>query len=162
MSHNKRILLCWLLIAAAVIVADQVSKQVILAAFHPGEQRALTGFLSMTLVYNTGASFGLLADMGGWQRWFFTLLALGVCLWILVMLWKEPRQKLQNTALSLILGGALGNVIDRLLHGAVVDFLDFHLSGWHWPAFNLADSGIVAGAALWVLASFLGQRERKP
>jgi signal peptidase II len=121
----------------------------------------LTGFFNLTLVYNTGASFGLLADMGGWQRWLFTLLALGICLWILVMLWKQPQRRLQNTAFSLILGGALGNVTDRLAHGAVVDFLDFHLASWHWPAFNLADSGITAGAVLLVLASFLEQREAK-
>jgi signal peptidase II len=160
MSDTRRFFF-WLLAAAAVIAADQASKLLILARFHHGEQMPLTGFFNLTLVYNTGASFGLLADMGGWQRWLFTLLALGICLWILVMLWKQPQQKLQNTALSLIMGGALGNVIDRLWHGAVVDFLDFHLAGWHWPAFNLADSAITAGAVLWVLASFLEQREAK-
>ncbi|MDR0736295.1 MAG: signal peptidase II [Zoogloeaceae bacterium] len=158
---NKGIFFFWLLVAAAVLAADQASKSVILAYFRHGEQLPLTGFFNLTLVYNTGASFGLLANMGGWQRWLFTLLALGICLWILVMLWKHPRQRLQNTALALIMGGALGNVIDRLLHGAVVDFLDFHLAGWHWPAFNLADSGITAGAALLILGALLEQREVK-
>ncbi|MDR1349169.1 MAG: signal peptidase II [Zoogloeaceae bacterium] len=158
---DKKIFLFWLLIAAAVIAADQASKFVILACFYPGEQAPLTSFFNLTLVYNAGASFGLLANMGGWQRWLFTLLAMGISLWILVMLWKHPRQKLQNTALALIMGGALGNVIDRLLHGAVVDFLDFHLANGHWPAFNLADSGITVGAVLLVLASFLERREDK-
>ncbi|MDR2625197.1 MAG: signal peptidase II [Zoogloeaceae bacterium] len=158
---DKKVFFLWLIAAAAVLAADQASKHVVLAYLQYGEQVPLTGFFSLTLVYNTGASFGLLADMGGWQRWLFTLLALGICLWILVMLWKHPRMRLQNTAFSLIMGGALGNVMDRLMHGAVVDFLDFHLAKWHWPAFNLADSGITAGALLLVLSGLLEQRGSK-
>jgi signal peptidase II len=151
----------WLALAAAVTLADQASKLAILAHFHYGEQMPLSGFFNLTLIHNTGVSFGLLANMGGWQRWLFTVLALFICAWIGVMLWKNPRQKLQSTALALIMGGALGNVIDRLAYGAVVDFLDFHLGGWHWPTFNLADSGITLGAALLILSGFLEQRRGK-
>ncbi|MDR2365569.1 MAG: signal peptidase II [Zoogloeaceae bacterium] len=160
-ASSPKTFFLWLALAAAVTLADQASKLVILACFHLGEQMPLNGFFNLTLVYNTGASFGLLANMGGWQRWLFTALALFVCLWIGVMLWKNPRQRLQGTALALIMGGALGNVIDRLVRGAVVDFLDFHLTSWHWPAFNLADSGITLGAALLILAGLLEQREGK-
>jgi signal peptidase II len=161
MTHKQNPFFLWLLLAALVVAADQASKFAVLAHFHLGEQAPLSSFFNLTLVYNPGASFGLLANMGGWQRWLFTALALGICLWIGIMLWKTPRQRLQNTALALIMGGALGNVIDRLVHGAVVDFLDFHLENWHWPAFNLADSGITLGAVLLVLASFLEAREAR-
>jgi signal peptidase II len=104
---------------------------------------------------NPGAAFSFLADQPGWQRWFFTILALAVSAWITLELRRHPEHKLLSLALALVMGGALGNVIDRLRFGAVVDFLDFHFAGWHWPAFNVADSAITVGVLLLVLHSFI-------
>jgi len=141
----------WYIIAAAVIIADLLSKLAILGRFQLHESVEVTSFFNLVLVYNRGAAFSFLSDAGGWQRWFFTVLALGVSAWIVLMLRRHPQQRLLCLALSLILGGALGNVIDRIRFGAVVDFLDFHVAGWHWPAFNVADSAITVGAVLLVL-----------
>jgi len=141
----------WLGLAAAIIALDQLSKWAVLRAFSLGESVEVTSFFNLVLVYNRGAAFSFLSDAGGWQKWFFIVLALGVSAWIFVMLRSEPHKRLQSLALSLILGGALGNVIDRVLYGAVVDFLDFHLAGAHWPAFNVADSAITIGAAALII-----------
>lgn len=148
----------WLLLAGGLILVDQLTKQAILARFQPGDGQAVTSFFNLVLVYNPGAAFSFLANAGGWQKGFFVLLALAISGWILHMLLAHPEQKRQNFALTLILGGAIGNVIDRLMYGAVVDFLDFHLAGWHWPAFNVADSCISIGAVLLVLDQLLSGR----
>ncbi|HJW24416.1 MAG TPA: signal peptidase II [Rhodocyclaceae bacterium] len=140
----------WLGLAGLVIVLDQITKQVVLGAFAPGEGREITPFFNLVLVYNRGAAFSFLAEAGGWQKWFFLALALAISAWIIGMLRRHAGERLLCLALSLILGGALGNVIDRVLYGAVVDFLDIHAAGWHWPAFNVADSAITVGAALLV------------
>lgn len=140
----------WLALAAGVIVLDQVTKWAILARFIPGERLELAPFFNLVLAYNPGAAFSFLSDAGGWQRWFFAALALGVSAWIVLTLKKHPEQRLQSWALTLIMGGALGNLIDRIAYGAVVDFLDFFVGAWHWPAFNVADSAICLGAALLV------------
>jgi signal peptidase II len=111
----------------------------------------VTSFLNWTLVYNPGAAFSFLAQAGGWQRWFFTgigLIAAVVMIWLIR---KNSSQTLFCLALSLILSGAIGNVIDRILYGAVVDFVDLHYAGWHWPAFNIADSAITIGVILLIL-----------
>ncbi len=110
----------------------------------------VTSFFNLVLVYNRGAAFSFLAGAGGWQREFFTVIALAASVWIIWLLYRHPRQSLFCLALALVLGGALGNVIDRIAIGAVVDFLDFHAYGWHWPAFNVADSAITCGAVLLV------------
>lgn len=138
----------WLGVAGLAIVLDQISKQAVLAAFALGEGREVTSFFNLVLVYNPGAAFSFLAGAGGWQKWFFLALALGISTWIVGMLKRHSEEKLLCLALSLILGGALGNVIDRVIYGAVVDFLDFHAAGRHWPAFNVADSAITLGAVL--------------
>jgi len=138
----------WLALAGLVVLADQAAKLAILAGFAPGEVRPVTGFFNLVLVYNPGAAFSFLAGAGGWQKWFFLALAFAISGWIVAMLRRHPDQRLLATALSLVLGGALGNVIDRFAYGAVVDFLDFYLAGWHWPAFNVADSAICLGAVL--------------
>lgn len=140
----------WLGLAGLVIVLDQITKLAVLGAFTLGESRELTGFFNLVLVYNRGAAFSFLSDAGGWQKWFFTVLALGISAWIVATLRRHSEETLLCLALSLIMGGALGNVIDRVAYGAVVDFLDFHVAGWHWPAFNVADSGITLGALLLV------------
>jgi len=138
----------WMALAALVVVLDQASKLVILRVFQLGERLELTAFFNLILTYNPGAAFSFLAGAGGWQKWFFVILALTISGWIVHMLYRQPQLRLQSAALSLIMGGALGNAIDRFIHGAVVDFLDFHYWGWHFPAFNLADSAITLGAIL--------------
>ena len=141
----------WLGMAVIVILFDQLTKIAIARTFEYGEFRRITSFFNLVLVYNPGAAFSFLAAAGGWQRWAFTGLGLVAALFIVWLLYRHSAQKLFCGALALILGGALGNVIDRLLYGHVIDFLDFHLRGWHWPAFNGADSAITCGAALLVL-----------
>ena len=140
----------WLGVALIVILFDQLSKIAISKVFAYGESVAITPFFNLVLVYNRGAAFSFLAAAGGWQRWAFTGLGIVAALVICYLLKRHGTQRLFCTALALILGGALGNVIDRLVYGHVIDFLDFHVRGWHWPAFNLADSAITIGAALLV------------
>lgn len=153
-------LLRWLALAGGLILVDQLTKLAVLARFQLGESLPLTSFFNLVLVYNPGAAFSFLADAGGWQKWFFVVLALAISGWIVHMLLAHPEQKRQNFALTLILGGAIGNVIDRVMYGAVVDFLDFHVAGWHWPAFNVADSAITIGAVLLVLDQLLSARNQ--
>ncbi len=144
-------LLPWLGVAVIAILCDQLSKLAITQTFAYGEGREVTGFFNLVLVYNPGAAFSFLAAAGGWQRWGFTVLGVVAALVICYLIKRHGSQKLFCAALSLIMGGALGNVIDRLIHGHVIDFLDFHLHRWHWPAFNLADSAICIGAALLII-----------
>lgn len=138
----------WLTLAAMILVADFLTKAWVLAAFHLHERVAVTSFFNLVLVFNAGAAFSFLSDAGGWQKWFFVILALAISAWLVAMIRQHANERLLPFALTLVLGGALGNVIDRLRFGAVVDFLDFHFAGWHWPAFNVADSAIVVGVIL--------------
>jgi len=144
----------WLALAALVLVLDQASKAWVLASFRLMESLAVTSFFNLVLVFNSGAAFSFLAGAGGWQKWFFVVLALAISLWLLNLLRKHAGERLLPMALALILGGAIGNVIDRLRFDAVVDFLDFHLAGYHWPAFNVADSAITVGVALMLWHQF--------
>jgi signal peptidase II len=138
----------WLALATFVVLLDQASKAWVLASFRYMESLVVTPFFNLVLVYNSGAAFSFLAGAGGWQKWFFVVLALGISLWLLSLLRQHAGERLLPLALSLILGGAIGNVIDRLRFDAVVDFLDLHLAGYHWPAFNVADSAITVGVLL--------------
>ena len=149
----------WLVLAVFVLILDQVSKTWMLANFRLVDRQTVTAFFNLVLVFNPGASFSFLADAGGWQKWFFVVLALAISLWLLKLLRKHAQERLLPAALSLILGGALGNVIDRLRFDAVVDFLDFHLAGYHWPAFNVADSAITVGVALMLWHQFRSGKE---
>lgn len=158
----------WLGLAVLLLVADQVTKQLILASYQLGDSTPVTGFFNIVRAHNTGAAFSFLAGAGGWQRWFFTAVGLGASVFIVWMLRAHPGQKLFSFALACILGGALGNVIDRLLHGYVVDFLDFHWSflagvfpGGHFPAFNLADTAISVGAVALILDEILRMRRSR-
>jgi signal peptidase II len=155
-----RRMLPWLALALAVIFFDQLTKIVIERAFNYGDVRPVTGFFNLVLTYNKGAAFSFLAGASGWQDEFLTTVGLGASAFILWLLAKHGGQRLFSLALALILGGALGNVIDRIAYGHVIDFLDFHAGGWHWPAFNLADSAIVAGAALLIFDEL--RRARRP
>lgn len=141
-------MLRWLLIAVAVVALDQASKYTAVTMLANQPPVEVTPFFNLLLVYNRGAAFSFLAGAAGWQRELFTGIAIVASIWMVYLLRRYPQQSLFCLALSLILGGALGNVIDRLSIGAVVDFLDFHAYGWHWPAFNVADSAITCGAAL--------------
>jgi signal peptidase II len=152
----------WLELAATVIVLDQLTKWVVLANIRFGETIYVAPFWNWVLTYNKGAAFSFLADQEGWQRWFFTVLALGVSAWIVVMLKKHWSETLLSLALALILGGALGNVIDRIRFGAVVDFIQWHAAGFYWPAFNVADSAICVGAALLIWDQFRPRSGAKP
>jgi signal peptidase II len=138
----------WLVVAAVIAVLDQLTKTWILERFQLHEGVVVTSFFNLVRAHNPGAAFSFLADAGGWQRWFFTALALVATVFITWLLRKHSEEKLFATALTLILGGAVGNVIDRLIHGYVVDFLQFHAGGRAFPSFNLADSAITLGAAL--------------
>ncbi|MBC3871830.1 signal peptidase II [Undibacterium oligocarboniphilum] len=145
-------LIPWLGLATIVILLDQVSKITITKLFAYGETLAVTGFFNLMLVYNKGAAFSFLAAESGWQRYLFTAIGLIAAAYITFLLKRHSSQKLFCWALSLIMGGALGNVIDRLLYGHVIDFLDFHYQElYHFPAFNIADSAITIGAALFIL-----------
>lgn len=148
----------WLGLAVLVVVFDQASKLLILRHFVVGDRLELTSFFNLILTYNPGAAFSFLAGAGGWQKWFFVVLAVGISVWIIIMLKKQGEELLLSLALSLVMGGAIGNVIDRFAYGAVVDFLDFHWAGWHFPAFNVADSAITVGAALILIEQLLAGR----
>ena len=140
----------WLTLSALLVALDQLSKYAITRLLTYGGNMEITPFFNLVLTYNSGAAFSFLSSASGWQRWFFIALALIAVIWILYLLRKYPRQVLFCFALCLILGGAVGNLIDRIWLGAVIDFLDFHAAGWHWPAFNVADSTITCGAVLLV------------
>ena len=149
----------WLWLTGVLVLLDQISKWVVLGTLQPGETRYVAPFWNWVLTFNPGAAFSFLSDAGGWQRWFFTLLALGVSGWIVVMLRQHRNEFRLSLALTLVLGGAVGNVIDRLRFGAVVDFIQWHVAGYYWPAFNLADSAICLGAALLLLDQLRSKAE---
>jgi signal peptidase II len=152
-------LLVWLGIALIVILADQFTKTLILGDFQLGDSRYVTPWLNVVRAHNTGAAFSFLAGAAGWQRWFFIGLGIVATGFIVWMLRRHGHQRLFSFALSLVLGGALGNVIDRLLHGYVIDFIQVHYrSVYYFPAFNVADSAITLGAALLILDELLRVR----
>ncbi|SDP58759.1 signal peptidase II Aspartic peptidase. MEROPS family A08 [Ralstonia sp. 25mfcol4.1] len=141
----------WMAFALLVVMIDQFFKVVITRSFQYAESRPVTSFFNLVLVYNKGAAFSFLADAGGWQRWFFTVLGVAVGGFIVWLLYRHTGQKMFCLAVSLILGGAVGNVVDRVIHGHVIDFLDFHWRNTHFPAFNVADCAITLGAILLIV-----------
>jgi signal peptidase II len=152
-------MLKWLWVSVLVIVLDQLTKLWAVSALDYAEPVAVVPFFNLTLLHNTGAAFSFLSEAGGWQRWFFALVALIISGVILGWLRRLPRDKVWLAiALALVLGGALGNVWDRLTLGYVIDFLDLYYRGWHWPAFNLADSAIFVGAAMLIIDSLRAER----
>jgi signal peptidase II len=142
----------WLIIAVLVIAFDQTSKQIVLAHLTYGESVRVTDFFDLVLLYNPGAAFSFLAEHSGWQRWFFIGLAFVICSWLIMLVRKHQAETLQPLAFSLVIGGALGNVVDRFQMGAVVDFLYFHIGSHGWPAFNVADSAICLGVGLMIVS----------
>ena len=151
----------WLGWALLILVADQVTKMLILGSYQLGDATPITPFFNIVRAHNTGAAFSFLAQAGGWQRWLFTGFGLLAALFILWQLHAHPGQKLFSFALASILGGAVGNVIDRMVHGYVVDFLDFYWASSHFPAFNIADAGISVGATLLILDELLRVRRQR-
>ena len=150
--------LAWLALSAAVVGIDQLSKWAVITAMRPGDERVVTGFFSLVLTFNTGAAFSFLRDAGDWARHFFSAVAIAAgCL--IVWLLRRGGDTWYCAGLALILGGALGNLWDRLTLGYVVDFLLFHWERWYYPAFNVADSAITIGAALLILDSFRQHRD---
>lgn len=148
----------WLALVAATLGLDQVTKLAVLAWLSPYEPLAVIPGLNLTLVFNTGAAFSFLSGAGGWQRWLFLALALLVSVVIAIWLWRlEPGQKVLAAGLSLVMAGAIGNAIDRVVYGHVVDFIDVYYQQLHWPAFNIADSAIVVGTGLILLSSLKGE-----
>ena len=165
-ARNPKFL--WLALAALVLALDQWSKWWVVGQFPLGYSEPWTSFFNLVRVHNEGAAFSFLSKAGGWQRWFFTALGLGAALFMLWLLIRHGTQKLFAFALSMLLGGAVGNVIDRLVHGHVIDFLDVHgpwlaplFSGGHFPAFNLADSAITLGACCLLLDELLRVRRAR-
>ncbi len=150
----------WLGLAVLVIVADQFTKTLILGWFQLGDSRPVTSFFNLVRVHNTGAAFSFLAGAGGWQRWFFIGLAIAISVWLLALLRQHAGERLMAGALALILGGAVGNVIDRIRIGAVTDFLHFHWQEHYFPAFNVADSCITIGVILMIWYELFGKRAK--
>jgi signal peptidase II len=157
-SKSASGMLQWLGLALVILIADQFTKVLIVGTYQLGDSTMVTQFFNVVRVHNSGAAFSFLAGAGGWQRWFFTVIGISAALIILWLLKSHAGQKLFSFAMACILGGAIGNVIDRLLYGYVVDFLDFHGLGWHFPAFNIADSAITVGAACLILDELLRVR----
>jgi signal peptidase II len=155
--------LMWLGLAAVLVVLDLWTKHLATANLELYRPVEVTRWLNMTLAHNSGAAFSFLAGAGGWQRWFFTVVAVGISIVLMIWLWRLPnRSRLLPVAISLVLGGAIGNLIDRVRFGYVVDFIDVHYQGWHWPAFNLADSVIVIGVILLLIEGFIPRRGPEP
>jgi signal peptidase II len=150
-GSSQSSMLPWLGVAAIALLIDQLSKITITKLFAYGDSITLTSFFNLVLVYNKGAAFSFLASETGWQRHLLTAVGIGAAVFILFLLKRHAGQRMFCWALALILGGALGNVLDRIMYGHVIDFLDVHAGGWHWPAFNVADSAICIGAVLFVL-----------
>jgi signal peptidase II len=155
-TRTRRSPLRWLWLSAGIIAADQATKHAMLAAFKPGEELPLAPFASLVLAFNRGAAFSFLAGEGGWQRWLFAVIAVAACV---AMTWflKRGGSALFCAGLALIIGGALGNLYDRLVLGHVVDFVLLHYRDWYYPAFNVADSAITIGAAALIIDSFRGR-----
>jgi signal peptidase II len=159
-------LLLWLGIALVILLADQLTKLLIVDSFALGDSQTVTTFFNLVRVHNSGAAFSMLSTASGWQRWFFTAIGIVATFFILWLLRSHPTQKLFCFALALVLGGAVGNVIDRIAYGHVVDFLDFHWDALspvffqgHFPAFNVADSAISVGAVCLILDELIRVRK---
>ena len=169
MARNaQRFLFVWLGIALTILLADQITKVLIIGSFQLGDSHTVTSFFNLVRVHNSGAAFSFLSSASGWQRWFFTAIGVGAAGFIVWLLRSHPNQRMFCFALALVLGGAIGNVIDRLLWGYVIDFLDFHWD-WlsplfyqgHFPAFNVADSAISVGTGCLILDELIRVRQTK-
>jgi signal peptidase II len=160
-NTSSRSMLPWLGLALVIFVVDQIAKMAIVDQYRLGDSMTVTSFFNIVRAHNTGAAFSFLSAASGWQRWLFTAIGAAAAVFIVWMLRSHAGQRMFSFALACILGGAVGNVVDRLLHGHVVDFLQFHWQGWYFPAFNVADSAITVGAACLILDEILRMRRGK-
>lgn len=152
----------WIWLTIVLIILDLGIKQVVLKEMDLHVAHPITPFLNLMYAQNFGAAFSFLADEGGWQRWFFAGVAIAISIILLVLMYRQSSQKhLSNIAYALIISGAVGNLTDRLMHGFVIDYIDFHVGNWHYPTFNLADIAICIGAALVILEGFLPDKTKK-
>lgn len=151
----------WFGLAGLIVILDRLTKTIVLDMFAPGESRVVTGFFNLVLVFNKGAAFSFLAAAQGWQTPLFAAIAVLASCIIGFLIVRNSEKKIFSIGLALILGGALGNLYDRLVYGQVVDFLDFHAAGWHWPAFNVADAAITVGAGILIAESFMHREESR-
>jgi signal peptidase II len=160
LMQNKPNALTWLILSAIVIALDQLTKHIVLAMLQPyAPVPMIPGLLNWTLAFNTGAAFSFLHDAGGWQRWLFSVLAIVVCSVLVVWLRRLPRTEWRTALpLALVIGGALGNLIDRVRFGRVTDFIEVYHQQWSWPAFNVADSAISVGAVLLIVFGLGGRK----
>ncbi len=154
-------MLPWLGLALILFLADQFTKVLILGNYQLGDSTYVTSFFNVVRVHNPGAAFSFLASASGWQRWFFTALGIGAAIFIVWLLRSHHQQRLFAFSMACLLGGAVGNVVDRLLHGYVVDFIQLHYAGWAFPAFNVADSAITVGAIGMILDELLRVRRAR-
>lgn len=161
-SHARRTGWVWLAAAGGLLAADQARKHLVASMLALGERVEVTAWFNFVHVLNPGAAFSFLADAGGWQRWFLTVLGIAVSAVLAVVLRRGVQRRIEAIAYVGLIGGALGNVTDRLRIGAVIDYLDLHWQGWHWPAFNLADIFVVGSAGLLLLASVVTRATRSP
>jgi len=151
----------WMVLAAVIVGLDLFTKQLAMQHLELYRPRELFSWLNLTLAHNTGAAFSFLAGGSGWQRWFLSGVAVVIVVVLLAWLWRLPhRARLLPSALSLVIGGAVGNLVDRIRFGYVIDFIDVHYADWHWPAFNLADSAIVVGVILLLVDGIFPNRRQ--
>lgn len=152
----KKNALPWLWLSLAVFIFDQLSKWIMMRIMQEGQIKPIFPGFNLRLAFNHGAAFSLFGQSSGWQQWLFGAIALLVSIGIIIWLYRLPRHdRFQAAALALILGGAIGNVFDRIVHGYVIDFLEFYVKQWYWPAFNIADSAVVVGVVMLILINFL-------
>ncbi len=151
----------WLALALLVFLADQFTKVLILGYYRLGDSTTVTSFFNVVRVHNSGAAFSFLASASGWQRWFFTAVGIAAAVFIVWLLRSHAGQKLFSFSMACLLGGAVGNVVDRLMHGYVVDFIQLHWRGWYFPSFNVADMAITAGAIGMILDELLRVRRAR-
>ena len=152
----------WLWLTVVIIVADLAIKQLVLKELTLYEPHPVIPYFNIMYAQNFGAAFSFLADKGGWQRWFFAGIAIAISITLMVMMYRQSvKKRLSNIAYALIIGGAIGNLFDRLVHGFVVDYIDFYVGNWHWPTFNLADMAICIGAALVIFEGFLPDKPKQ-
>ncbi|RZL64263.1 MAG: lipoprotein signal peptidase [Variovorax sp.] len=161
LSRSSASIWPWLGLAAIILIVDQFTKTLIVGYYRLGDATPITSFFNIVRAHNPGAAFSFLADHSGWQRWLFTGIGIAAAVFIVWLLKSHPGQKLFSFAMACILGGAIGNVVDRMIHGYVVDFLDFHVGNWHFPAFNIADSAITVGAICMILDEIRRVRKSK-
>lgn len=163
---NRRIIstgLRWIWLALVVLLLDFGSKRFVIVHFCLGESMPVVPFINFTYVHNPGAAFSFLADKGGWQRWVFSIIAVNIVLLLMMMMYRSDKQaRLFNSAYAMIIGGALGNLFDRMMHGVVIDFIDFYVGDWNWPTFNVADISICIGVILIVLEDFYRPADKTP